>query len=215
MSSPRDTLIIAPYVAHPIAAADLDNDAWRGCRSIKITRQWSGSEAPAERHAEAQVCWSNAALHVRFVAAQKEPLVIASEPVTDKKTLGLWNRDVCEIFIAPNANNPFRYFEFEVAPTGEWVDLGILVTPGRRETDWNFVSGMTAAARVDAERVTCGMSIPWSESIQRPEAGMEWRVNLFRCVGPDPVTRYLAWQPTRTREPDFHVPEAFGWLRFE
>jgi hypothetical protein len=26
--------------------------------------------------------------------------------------------------------------------------------------------------------------------------------------------RYLAWQPTYTAAPSFHVPEVFGWLEF-
>jgi hypothetical protein len=40
-----------------------------------------------------------------------------------------------------------------------------------------------------------------------------WRINLFRCVGVGD-DRYLAWQPTYTAEPSFHVPEVFGWLDF-
>ncbi len=37
--------------------------------------------------------------------------------------------------------------------------------------------------------------------------------NLFRCIGVG-NERYLAWQPTGTPEPLFHVPEAFGWIQF-
>jgi hypothetical protein len=63
--------------------------------------------------------------------------------------------------------------------------------------------------------VTIGLRIPWSEKIPKPQRGEEWRVNLFRCVGPESEQRYLAWQPTETSQPNFHVPEAFGWLRFD
>ncbi len=55
-----------------------------------------------------------------------------------------------------------------------------------------------------------GMRIPWSEAIPKPAAGDVWRVNLFRCVGPEAPERYLAWRPTGTPEPNFHVPEVFG-----
>jgi len=58
------------------------------------------------------------------------------------------------------------------------------------------------------------MTIPWSKRIPKPKCGDEWKANLFRCVGPDEATRYLAWRPTRTPEPNFHVPEVFGVLRF-
>jgi len=140
--------------------------------------------------------------------------VVSENPQTEKKTLGLWDRDVCEIFLAPDPANPARYFEFEAAPTGEWVDLGITVTPTGRETDWDFASGFTTTAKLEQDHLMISMRIPWSEAIPKPKAGDLWRVNVFRCVGPEAPERYLAWLPTRTAEPNFHVPEAFGTLRF-
>ena len=151
---------------------------------------------------------------MRFVCNQHEPLVISAEPKTDRKTLGLWDRDVCEIFVAPNPATRERYFEFNAAPTGEWVDLGILVTPEGRETDWEYRSGMKAAAGVSPKEVRIGIAIPWSVSIPKPKSGDLWLANLFRCVGPEAPDRYLAWRPTHTPEPAFHVPAAFGELRF-
>jgi hypothetical protein len=151
---------------------------------------------------------------VRFVGKQQEPLTVADHPNTDKKTIGLWDRDVCEIFLAPDPAKPCRYFEFEAAPNGEWIDLGIEVRPDGRETDWDYASGFTTAAKIEGERLLVGMRIPWSESLPKPRRGDVWRVNVFRCVGPEAPERYLAWQPTRTPEPNFHVPEVFGVLRF-
>ena len=128
--------------------------------------------------------------------------------------MGLWDRDVCEIFIAPDRAAVERYFEFEAAPTGEWTDIAIHWTAEKRESDWEFASQMTTAARVETERVTIAMRIPWSEWIRRPQQNDRWRVNLFRCVGKDPDRGYLAWQPTKTAKPNFHVPQVFGWLVF-
>jgi Carbohydrate family 9 binding domain-like len=197
--------IVARYVDHPI---------WEACQPIRINHYWSGESAPPTRHAEARICWTNEALHVRFVCAQHEPLIVSENPRIDQKTLGLWDRDVCEIFVAPDGVHPERYFEFEAAPTGEWVDLGIRVLPTGRETDWDFVSGFTTTATLEGQQLTIEMKIPWSEAIPKPAAGDVWRVNLFRCVGPEAPERYLAWLPTRTPEPNFHVPEVFGTLRF-
>ena len=72
---------------------------------------------------------------------------------------------------------------------------------------------MTTAVIVNASQVTIAMQIPWSDSLPKPQKGDAWRVNLFRCVGVGD-DRYLAWQPTYTAEPNFHVPEVFGWLDF-
>jgi hypothetical protein len=207
--------IVARYTNAPIGEADFEHQFWQECQPVRIEHYWSGEQAMASRHAEARICWSDEALHVRFVGSQQEPLIVAKNPITDKETLGLWDRDVCEIFLAPDAAKPWRYFEFEAAPTGEWVDLGILVKPEERETDWDFTSGFTTAAKLEGERVLVGMRIPWSGAIPRPEPGDEWRVNVFRCVGPEAPERYLAWRPTGTPEPNFHVPEVFGVLRFD
>jgi Carbohydrate family 9 binding domain-like len=207
--------IVATYASRPLSESDFENEIWQKCQPVTIDHYWSGEPASASRHAEARICWSNDALHVRFVAAQQEPLRVAGDPRTDKKTLGLWDRDVCEIFLAPHPEDPSRYFEFEAAPNGEWVDLGITLTASGRVTDWDFASGFTTAARVEQDQLLIGMRIPWSDVLPQPERGTVWRVNLFRCVGPESPSRYLAWLPTKTEEPNFHVPEAFGWLRFE
>jgi len=206
-------VIQAPFV-RAVNVEQFDAAVWEKCEPVTIAHLWSGAPAPRKRHAEARVCWSDEALHVRFVCNQHEPLVVSAEPKTDRKTLGLWDRDVCEIFLAPNPAQPERYFEFEGAPTGEWVDLGILVMPGGRETNWDYRSGMKAAARISEKDVKIGIAVPWSASIPKPDRGDVWLVNVFRCVGPEAPDRYLAWRPTYTLEPAFHVPEAFGELRF-
>jgi hypothetical protein len=209
----QERTISAQYSEVSLSANEFDHPAWKGAQEIQITRKWSGEKAPASRYTEARIIWSEESLIVRFVCRQNEPLIINPDSQLDKKTIGLWDRDVCEIFIAPNPNMPERYFEFEAAPTGEWVDLGIHFTKGGRETDWEFCSGMTTAARMAGEELTIIIRIPWSASIPKPQRGDVWRCNLFRCVGTG-NERYLAWQPTRTPEPYFHVPEVFGRLNF-
>ena len=208
-------VIEARHVKTDFAVDDFDTAAWRRAHAVRITRSWSGEPAPAPRHAEARLVWSEAALYVRFVARRGEPLIVSDKPKLEEKTLGLWDRDVCELFVAPNANEPERYFEFEVAPTGEWVDLGIHWRREGRETDWQYHSGATFAARTAQDTITLTMRIPWTALGGPPRVGARWRANLFRCVGADPTRGYLAWQPTLTAEPSFHVPQRFGWLQFK
>lgn len=198
-----------------LSPAALNRDEWMKAGPVRLTRYWSGTEAPPSRHAEARMLWSDRALLVRFVCRQAEPLVVGSHPELTRKTQGLWDRDVCELFIAPGSAVPRRYLEFEAAPTGEWLDLAIRYEEGERRTDWNFNSGMTTAARIDEGSITIAFSIPWTAFEREPRSTERWRANLFRCVGRDPDRGYLAWQPTRTPQPNFHIPEAFGWLHFQ
>lgn len=205
--------IEAPHSEIDLAATQFDDPEWTRATPVQIARYWSGEEAPASRHAEARLIWSDKSLVVRFVCNQSEPPIVNSNPQLTQKTIGLWDRDVCEIFIAPNAATPSRYFEFEAEPTGEWVDLAINLGPTEKETDPGFHSGMTVAAHFADGRLTITIRIPWTEPLPKPKRGDVWRVNLFRCVGTGDQ-RYMAWQPTHTPEPNFHIPEAFGSLRF-
>ena len=215
MITEEKTIIEARQTAVDLNATDLQSAAWNLAQPIRIDRYWSGEPTPGSRHAEARILWSRRALHIRFVCHQGEPLVVSATPQTAKKTMGLWDRDVCEIFIAPDPNVVERYLEFEAAPTGEWLDVAIHWTPEKRESDWEFQSHLTTAAQIEKDRVTIAMRIPWNHWIHEPQRNERWRVNLFRCVGSDPHRGYLAWQPTRTPAANFHVPQVFGWLVFK
>lgn len=210
---PEQAAISANYSTERIGREQFDNPDWEKAQVVRIDKYWSGNVAPDYRQAEARILWSDQSLSVRFICRQTEPLIANSNPQVHQKTLGLWHKDVCEIFLGPDPNTPERYYEFEAAPTGEWLDLGIQVTPGGRETDWEFHSGMSVETKVGGNQITVVIRIPWSESLPKPERGDAWRVNLFRCVGTG-NERYLAWQPTYTPEPYFHVPEVFGRLDF-
>jgi len=205
---------IAHWSETPLRAEDFASETWRAAESAKLTQYWSGAEAPSERHAEAKIIWSAEALHVRFECRQNEPLVVSANPQTLQKTVGLWDRDVCEIFVAPDLSHPHKYFEFEAAPTGEWLDVAIDYEQGERHSDWEFHSAMTVAAQRSAALLTISMRIPWSNQLPKPYAGENWRLNLFRCIGTGVERGYLAWEPTFTEVPGFHVPERFGWLVF-
>ena len=208
-------VVEALRVGRAVAAGDFEDVAWRRARAAHVARYWSGEEAPPSRRAEARVVWDDAGLTVRFDCPQEEPLVVSNAPRLERKTVGLWERDVCELFITPEPERIRRYYEFEVAPTAEWLDLALTVTPEGRDTDWDFRSGMTAAARVGPDSVTSALRVPWGAFGRAPSVGERWRCNLFRCVGRDPSRGYVTWQPTHTPEPAFHVPEKFGWIVFK
>ncbi len=202
------------HTAKDFAVTALDDGAWKKTDEVDVKTYWSGTEAPKGRHFKAKLLWSDSALYVRFEATQNEPLVVSEEPDLSKKIKGLWDRDVCELFIAPDQAKPNKYFEFEIAPTGEWIDLGIEVTPKERLTDWDYASKMQSSSRVENRKVVMAIKIPFASLGKTPKAGDTWLGNLFRCVGKDPTRGYLSWQPTKTPKPNFHVPSAFGEFHF-
>jgi len=194
--------------------SDIANEAWLRAGRVVVDRYWSGEKAQEGRRFTARLLWSETALYVRFEAAQAEPLVVSEKPDRTKKVMGLWDRDVVEIFVAPDKSEPRKYFEFEVAPTAEWLDVALDLTSGKRVSDWGYESKMESFARVEQDKVVMAIKIPWAAFERMPKVGDVWLGNLFRCVGKDPGRGYLAWNPTLTKEPAFHVPEKFGELKF-
>ena len=160
------TLIEAHHIATDLNVGDLQDREWNKAQPVAIDRYWSGETAPVTRHCEARLLWSSKALHLRFVCRQAEPLIVSPTPQTVKKTMGLWDRDVCEIFIAPDPQVVERYFEFEAAPTGEWLDVAIHWTPEKRESDWEFQSHMTTAAHVERIDVHLRPAMPVADFVR-------------------------------------------------
>ena len=118
---------------------------------------------------------------------------------------------MAEVFLQPAQFGEKYYKEFEVAPNGQWLDLDI--TPRGLS---HITSGMQVLVNLhESNRVwTADLAIPMAALMSRFDPAQSWRVNFFRCEGIDPQRFYSAWQPTQTPEPNFHVPEKFGSLRF-
>jgi len=202
------------YIEKDFSASEFDNANWENAEEISIENYWSGGKAEIGRHAKVKLLWTENAFYVRFEANQSEPLIVSNTPILKTKTIGLWDRDVCEIFIAPDLKEPNGYFEFEIAPTGEWIDLAIHQLSDRRETDFDYNSGIESAAKIEKDKVWMAIKIKWKAFGTTPKTGDVWLGNLFRCVGKGKTRGYLAWQATETQEPNFHIPEKFGAFEF-
>ncbi|CAN5733451.1 hypothetical protein BH20ACI4_BH20ACI4_07710 [soil metagenome] len=203
-----------PRLEYSFPLFNFENKVWKKAGSAIIDKYWSGEYAPSNRHTEAKFLWSNRHFYVRFQANQNEPLVVSEKPNLTTKTRGLWDRDVCEIFLAPDKTAPRKYFEFEIAPNGEWIDLGIFQKPDERITDWDYVSGMKSAAKIEKDKIVMAIMVEWKAFGKQPKAGDVWLGNIYRAVGAGETRGYLAWSPTETKEPAFHVPEKFGEFEF-
>lgn len=134
----------------------------------------------------------------------------------------LYDEDVVEVFLAPGS--PSEYFEVEVNPLGTTFDAHIVSPEGGRatmRTDVGWESDGVAAVRKVVEAnglmsIDTVVRIPFAAlSRARPRAGETWRGNFFRIDRHPRGHEFSAWQPTLRVPADFHVPEAFGTLRFE
>ena len=194
--------------------ADPNSAQWKSAPHIVADGDTFGKPVPGHR-TEIRLRWTNLNLYVLYICPY-QTLYSKPDPVTAAETNKLWNWDVAELFIGSDLKNIYRYKEFEISPHGEWVDLDIDRKNPLPEGGWLWNSAFQSKARIDeAGKTWYGeMQIPFSAiSPKPPKAGQEFRVNFYRMQGPGPDRVKISWQPTK--QPGFHVPEAFGILKLE
>ena len=155
--------------------------------------------------------WTSGKIYLRFRCRYRSIHVFTDAGPNSRRD-ELWERDVAEVFLQPDRFGEKLYKEFEVSPSGQWLDLDI--TPqGLR----HIASGMRSRTVIDesAKIWVADVAVPTAAITSAFDPAQSWRVNFFRCEGLDPQRFYSAWQPTGTEKPNFHVPQKFGWLRFE
>jgi predicted TIM-barrel fold metal-dependent hydrolase len=154
-----------------------------------------------------RLLWSNRYLYLGYECPFTE-LTMFTPARPKQERFGLWEKDVVEAFIGTDPANVKKYFEFEVAPNSEQLDL-VLDLP---EKDFPWSSGFESAVKVDKKQRqwTAEWRIPFAALGQTPTMGTRWRLNLYRCDYANKA--FLAWSPTG--QGSFHVPEKFGTLEF-
>lgn len=130
----------------------------------------------------------------------------------------LWKRDVVEAFIAPQPARPNHYYEFEIAPNNQWLDLEIDLD-GKPPHNPNWNSGFEHSTKIDAVQHvwTVEMRIPArSMGMQHIGPDSDWRINLYRADGMEngPAQKLLSWSPLPIDNGSFHQPASFGVLQF-
>jgi alpha-galactosidase len=193
-----------------ILDASRPSSAWHQAAPIAFCADWEGNHPDPARETEVRLLWSPEILYLRFECRYRELFVFPDSGPGGRRD-HLWDRDVAEVFLQPDPSRVRHYKEFEVSPNGLWVDLDIF--PGGRA---DLESDMTRSVILDepSHSWSAELAIPMRSLTPDFDPGKSWRVNFFRVEGTHEPRRYMAWNPTRTPQPNFHVPEAFGHLIF-
>src|ERR1700720_3896882 len=204
-----DTVTAARLVGATDAEGFPVEAAWETAPPLRFSTDWQGLHADAERETAVRVLWTPENLYLGFWARYRSITVFPDADARGWRD-HLWERDVCEVFLQ---SDPARagYKEFEVAPNGFWIDLDI--APGEKR---DLRSGLRRRVETDdaGKNWRAVLDLPMKSLTARFDKGATWRVNFFRVEGSVEPRFYSAWQPTRTPQPNFHVPEAFGKLGF-
>lgn len=201
-------------VAHaaPLGAAKItadgkaDEAAWSKAVPVVWTTDWAGDDAAIKT--SARFLWSDRALHALFELEGARLNVDTSKPI-DEERAKLYVEDCVELFLDPTPGSPKSYYELEVGPFGHFFDLAI---DGKKsDVDWSGGLSIGTTRDEKAHTATIELTITSKDVTGALIADARLPLALYRMEGKAP-RKYLAWSPTRTKTPNFHVPAAFGAL---
>ena len=212
-SLPTREIVASSIQSYFEPTGDLRHPAWQRANPSYLDQNSMTGEVKSESSTEIRVLWSHQYLYVGFKASF-ETLNTFQPPKFNSERIGLWEKDVVEMFIGSEPDKIHRYKEFQVAPTGERLDLSLELPD--RDFEW-FSQWMTAVhIDEDAHIWSTEMKIPFVAIADQgggntPQKGDRWPVNFYRMD--TPRKGFLAWNPTM--HGSFNKPERFGWMRFQ
>lgn len=171
---------------------------------------------------KAKVLYSETGIYYLFICEDKK--ITATMPAD---FLDLWNEDVIELFMQPDATVP-AYFEYEISPLNYELPLTIFNEKGklnswipfhyedkRRTRHAVTVQGGPQQSHAAIDGWTTELFVPYlllkPLLKELPASGTQWRGNLYR-IDYDHGETLWAW---RANSGDFHEYEKFGIFQFE
>jgi hypothetical protein len=214
----------------------LDDAAWRRASWTADFVDIEGSAKPRPRlRTRAKMLWDDNYLYV--AAELEEPHVWGTLTAHDSV---IFHDNDFEVFLNPSGDG-LNYFEFEINALNTGWDL-FLAKPykkqGKADNSWE-IPGLRTAVYVEGtvnnpqdadRRWMVEIAFPWNAfasraPVRRPEPGETWRANFSRVQWRTEVRdgRYVkvpgtkednwVWSPQGIV--DMHVPEKWGYIRFE
>ena len=217
VKQPTAVLTIPHVASNPVLNTDPVSATWAHAASAWIEKDCTRRLDYPKLKTEVRAFWTDSDIYFLFVSPHTE-LNLWLPADSSKDRIKLWDRDVVEFFLGDDWTNIRHYREFEIAPTGDWVDLAIDLNRDKSDADWN--SGWQRQGRIDEARHVwyAAARVPLkSVSDKAVTPGTKWRANLYRIdgLGEDPQRHFMCWQETCAvnRDPN-HVPENFGTIIF-
>ncbi len=196
---------------------NLQKPVWQSANKVEFDQDpFLGTHHPGLETIVASL-WTPDYLYLAFWAKYRTVNTFTGEDPNIERW-ELWDRDVVEAFINPQPERELHYYEFEVAPNNQWVDLELDLTGTPvHNAQWN--SGFQHVAVIDEKQHvwTVEIRIPVRPmGVQKIDPHTEWRINFYRMedVGQDHARQPLGWSPLGAANKSFHQPAHFGVLKF-
>ena len=199
----------------------LDEPAWFAAPSVGPFR-FAWWKSGKKEQTVAKMLWDDDYLYVAYVC--QDAHISATRTKHDSS---VWHDDCVEVFAAPDPHRPDAYFNIEMNVNGAVYDDFQPHGPNsERKPGWN-AEGLRIATRVNGtlnndidhdDSWILEAAIPFKAYRRAlpnisPKPGDVWRLNLNRCGGKT-NEQFSQWAPGSEKEPQFHSPRDFGFVRF-
>jgi hypothetical protein len=206
--------------APPVIDAQLGEPAWRKAQPAGDFHFNWWTEG-AKEQTIVKLLWDDENLYAGYFCHDRH----ISAFVTERH--GPVSRDDCvEIFVSPNPAKPRNYYGFEINAIGTMLNFRIAdwwQGPPRWEPEGvryrtSFHGLPKKEESPDDRHWILELAIPFRNFARDalhvpPREGDVWRIGLNRAGGITDA-QYSTWSPVNTPQPNFHVPEQFGYVRF-
>jgi len=102
------------FAVRMTGAADAEGfpaeQAWETAPPVRFNADWQGKNSDAQRETQVRLLWNEGFLFLRFDARYRNITVFADGEASGRRN-GLWDRDVCEVFLRPQGSHPSYYKE--------------------------------------------------------------------------------------------------------
>jgi alpha-galactosidase len=214
-----DAAMQSQYLKHGfVPNGDVSKPEWAKARWVRFDHNYLGTEEYPEAETEVASLWTKDHIYFAYRAHYTALNTYQGENLM-KERWKLWERDVVEVFLNPRPEHLNIYYEFEVAPNNQWLDLDIDLDR-KPYTNESWDSSFEHATSVDEKSKvwTCEFRIPLaSMKVKAIKPGETWRLNLFRMDGKEEGARprrLMSWSPIAEPHNGYHTPKYFGIVRF-
>lgn len=198
----------------------LDEQAWRVAKPVGDFH-FNWWTTGAKEQTVAKILWDDENLYVGFHCHDKH---ISAEVVQRHGPVS--RDDSAEVFVTPNPDKPRNYYGFEINAIGTMLNF-LRADWYRGPFNWepegvryrtSFHGQPSKQESPDDDHWILEIAIPFRNFAKDaantpPREGDTWRLNLNRAGGKTDA-QYSTWSPVKTEKPNFHMPEAFGYVRF-
>lgn len=197
---------------------------WKKIKPVDITN-YMGKVPGFQPVAQAKMLYDDNNLYIIFLVKDRFVRCITKDfngPV--------WEDSCVEFFFSPDINFPGRYFNLEINCGGTpLMHYNIIPDKETTKLDIDDIGKIEIAHSlpqiIDPEinnplswtieyRIPVNMLEKYSP-VTHPGPGVEWRANFYKIAENSSNPHYITWSVVTNDQPNFHLPQYFGLLKFQ